>query len=107
MRVHRLRELWASSSGVVVYVTAVSDAKHSDCVPFVVDPVDDPVGAASGSEKAGEFVAEFSPDPMRCFDQRPSEELDHRGGDAFRKILGDRAGSGTGDDELVVSQDAR
>ena len=81
-----LRRSSRRRSGVraVVDLRAVVDVEDVDGAIGLVDPVDDPVGAAAGSMTAGQRTEQRFANAVRVDGQGGLAEFQHRGGDCLR-----------------------
>ena len=81
-----LRRSSRRRSGVraVVDLRAVVDVEDVDGAIGLVDPVDDPVGAAAGSMTAGQGTEQRFANAVRVDGQGGLAEFQHRGGDCLR-----------------------
>ena len=61
------------------------DPKNGDHNLFIIDLVEDAIGATARRKQAGELAPQGMADTARVFAQWPKHELDHRGGDARRQ----------------------
>ena len=84
-----------------VDVAAMVDADNGDCSFVVVDSVEDPVGPTASTVDPCEFVSQFSANSLWFENEWTGDEIDHRCGDGFRKVLSDCSSSGTSHDKLV------
>ena len=82
-------------------VATVFDAEDDDLVQVVVDPVEDAVRASSSRPDADEVVTKLFADSMGVGHQCGGEEFEHRGGNGFRKSVGDGPLGRWCQDELV------
>src|SRR5262249_14923134 len=78
--------LWA-----VVDLRTMIDVENVDDVVALVDPVDDAIGAASGTMTTCQRPKERLADPLRVDRKCSLAELQYRSGNALRKPLGDRS----------------
>lgn len=85
-----------------VRVAPMLDTENDHLARILRGPVQHAVGAATGRPDPDELAAERFADAMRVADQRGGEELDHGAGDRLGQALGECAGRGRRDDELVV-----
>jgi hypothetical protein len=76
----------------------VVDAKHDDLASFVVDSIQDSIGASASTEDARQLVAQLTTDPMRILDEHAGDELDDGGTYRFGQLLGDRPSRRPGND---------
>src|SRR5215467_11326522 len=85
----------------VVDLRAVVYIEDVDHVAVLVDPVDDAIGAAPGSVAASERPEQLLADTVRILCECGVAELQHGGGNGFRKPLGDRPPCGRLEPDLV------
>src|SRR6516162_8605078 len=93
---YRRSPLWA-----MVDLGAVVNVEDVDNAAVLVDPVDDAITAAPGAMATGERSKQRLADPMRIGRKRGIAELQHGGGNGFRKPLGDRSPCGRLEPDLV------
>src|SRR6266516_6307909 len=86
----------------VVDLRAVVNIEDVDNAAVLVDPVDDAIGATPGAVTTGERPEQGLADPMRVDRERGLAELQHGGGNGFRKPLGDRSPCGMLETDLVA-----
>jgi hypothetical protein len=67
----------------------MGDVEDCDLVSFVVDSVEDAVGAPSGTPYACKWTDQLSPDTPWFCQQRTGDELDDSRGDSLGKLLRD------------------
>jgi hypothetical protein len=75
----------------VVDLRAVIDVENMNSAIVLVDPVNDAIGAAPGAVTTGQRPEQRLAGPVRVNRKRSLAELQHRGGNALRKPLGDRS----------------
>jgi hypothetical protein len=81
-----LRRLFSAAirSEAVVDLRAVVDGEDVDGAISLVDPVDDPVGAAAGSMTAGQGTEQRVANAVRVDGEGGLAEFQYRGGDCLR-----------------------
>src|SRR5215472_17402392 len=84
------RRLPMSSLRAAVDLGAVINVEYVDDAAVLLDPVDDAIGAAPGTVTTGQRPEQRLADPMRIHSECSVAELQHGGGNGFRKPLGDR-----------------
>lgn len=70
---------------------------------FFVQSVEHAIGASSGSPDSAEFTAQRFAAPSWLRDQCRRQEVDHRRGDSFGVLVGQRPSRGWGEDEFVFA----
>ena len=89
-------------SARTVDVSTVPDAHDDDLAWVVSEPVEHPVGAASGRPDPREIAAQGLADPAWPLNERSGEEIDHGPGDRLGQNVGQRPAGRWGEDELVL-----
>src|SRR5215510_5772525 len=95
------RRLPMSSLRAVVDLGAVVTVEYVDDAAVLVDPVDDAIGAAPGTVTTGQRPEQRLADPVRILCECGVAELQHGGGNGFRKPLGDRPPCGSLEPDFV------
>ncbi len=96
-----------SALGSVVDLRAVIDIKNVNNTAALVDPVDDAVGAASGTMTTCQWPEEWLADPLGVDRKCGFAELQYRSGNALRKPLGNRSPCSRLEPDLVPLRTAR
>ena len=89
-------------SPVSVNVASMVDSEDGHLAGFVVDSIQDAIGATSSTVDAREFVAELASDALRVLDQCAGDEIDNGGTHRLGELLGDRSRCWAGHDEFVA-----
>ena len=90
-----------------VHIPSMVHLQYDDLASRLVDAVQDTKRSASRAAYAREFVAEFSADSLRVVQKRPSDEVDHGCGHAFRQSLANRPCGRSCDNEVVAARRQR
>ncbi len=99
-----VHQAWAAAEsplGTVVDLRAVVNIEDVDETAILVDPVYDAIGAAPGTVATGQRPEQRLADPVRIDRESGIAELQHSGGNGFRKPLGNRPPCGSLEPDLV------
>jgi len=79
----------------------MADAENDDLSPMIINPVQNAVGATSGTPDPVQLVAERRANPTRILPKRAGDEVNHRKRDSFRECLSDYPRRWGGYDDFI------